>query len=142
MISSAKDRRNLENLHLTQLINEPTRTTSTCQSLFDWILVSHPDRCTAGIFSDRFSDHSIICCVWKIKIPKLPPKLIKIRQHKKLNVDHFINDVVCINWDSFQLIPNVQDAWDFLHSELTQVIGRHAPWKMSKVKGRHLPWIN
>ncbi len=33
----------------------------------------------------------------------------------KLNVDHFINDVVCINWDSFQLIPNVQDAWDFLH---------------------------
>ena len=40
-----------------------------------------------------------------------------------------------------QLIPTAQDAWDFLYSELTQVVDKHAPWKMSKVKGRHLPWI-
>ena len=28
--------------------------------------------------------------VWKINIPKLPPKFIKIRQHTKINVDIFI----------------------------------------------------
>lgn len=92
--------------------------------------------------SDCFSDHSIIYCVWKIQIPKSPPTLIKIRQHKKMNVDLFINDIISINWDRYQLIPNVQDAWDFLSSEFTQIIDKHAPWKISKVKQRHLPWIS
>lgn len=49
--------------------------------------------------SDCFSDHSIIFCVWKIKVPKLPPKLIKIRQHKKLNLDLFIHDLISVNWN-------------------------------------------
>jgi hypothetical protein len=58
-----------------------------------------------------------------------------------MNIDLFINDLISINWDRYQLIPTAQDAWDFLYSELTQVVDKHAPWKMSKVKGRHLPWI-
>lgn len=92
--------------------------------------------------SDCFSDHSIIFCVWKIKLVKLPPKSIKIRQYKKLNSDLFINDLININWDRYQLIPNVQDAWDFLYDEFTDVVDRHAPWRTVKVKGKHLPWIN
>ncbi len=42
--SATKDKNNLENFNLTQLIKEPTRVTSTSQSLIDWILVTHPDR--------------------------------------------------------------------------------------------------
>lgn len=53
-------------------------------------------------------------------------------------MDLFINDLISINWDRFQLIPTVQDAWDFLYSEFTQVV-EHAPWKISKGKGIHLP---
>lgn len=79
-----KEKNIFNNLNLTQLITEPTRITSRSQSLLDWILVSHPNRfLRSGVMSDCFSDHSIIFCVWKIKVPKLPPKLIKIRQHKK-----------------------------------------------------------
>ncbi len=92
--------------------------------------------------SDCFSDHSIIFCVWKIKLTKLPPKLIKIRQYKKWNPDLFINDLININWDRYQLIPFVQDAWDFLYNELTEVVDRHAPWRAVNFKGKHLPWIS
>ena len=141
--SSVKDKNNFENLNLTQLITEPTRITPRPESLLDWILVTHPERfIESGVLSDCFSDHSVIYCVWKIKIPKTPPKLIKIRQHKKMNIDLFINDLISINWDRYQLIPTAQDAWDFLYSVFTQVVDKHAPWKISKVKGQHLPWIN
>ncbi len=92
--------------------------------------------------SDCFSDHSIVYCVWIIKLPISPPKLIRIRQHKKLNLDLFTNDLIAINWDRYQLIPNVQDAWDLLYTEFNSVMDKHAPWKIAKVKGKHLPWIS
>ncbi len=92
--------------------------------------------------SDCFSDHSIVFYVWKIRIPSLPPKYIKPRQCKKLNVDSFIQDIVAINWDRFQLIPSVEEAWNFFLSEFTSVIDKYAPFKMIRVKGRHLPWIS
>ena len=82
--SSGKDKK----FNLTQIIKEPTRITPKSQSLLDWILVTHPERSVeAGILSDCLSDHSVIYCVWKIKIPKAPPKLVKIRQLKKMNID-------------------------------------------------------
>ena len=119
--SASKAKTIIGNLNLTQLITEPTRTTATCQSLLDWILVSHPNIIlNSGVMSDCFSDHSIVYCIWKIKLPKLPPKLIKIRQYKKMNTDQFINDLISINWDRFQLIPDVQNAWDFLYSEFNK----------------------
>ena len=75
--SSAKDKNNFENLNLTQLIKEPTRITPKSQSLLDWMLVTYPDRFVeAGILSDCLSDHSVIYCIWKIKISKLPPKSV------------------------------------------------------------------
>lgn len=112
--SSDKEKNIFNSLNLTQLITEPTRITSRTQSLLDWILVSHPNRfLRAGVMSDCLSDHSIKFCVWKIKVPKLPPRLIKIRQYKKFNLDFFINDLISVNWDRYYLIPNVQDAWDF-----------------------------
>ena len=140
--SSSSAKNIIRNLNLTQLINEPTRVTSTTQSLLDWILVSHPNRyIKSGIMSDCFSDHCTVFCIWKIKLPKLPPKLIQIRQDKKINVDSFINDLISVNWDRFQILSNVHDAWTFLHTELTNIIDKHAPFKTIKVKGRHLPWI-
>ena len=69
--------------------------------------------------SDYFSDYSIAYCIWKIK---LPAKLIKIRQYQKMNIDLLISDLMPINWDRYQLIPDVQNAWDFLYSELNEVI--------------------
>lgn len=141
--SATKEKNCFRNLNLTQLISEPTRVTLTCKSLLDWILVSHPNRfLKAGVMSDCFSDHAIVYCIWKNKLPNLPPKLIKVRQYKKMNVDQLINYIISINWDRYQLIPNVQDAWDFLHSELNIVIDKHALLKTTKVKGRHLPWIS
>lgn len=123
--------------------NRPSRLTTRTQSLLDWILVSHPNGILkSGVMSDCFSDHSIVYCIWKLKLSKLPPRLIKSRQYKKLNLDFFINDFITINWNRYQLKPNVQDTCDFLYTEFNDVVDKHASWKTVKVKGKHLPWID
>ncbi len=141
--SSSNDKNLLKSIHLTQLINEPTRVDTRSKSLLDWILVTHSHRINkSGVLSDCFSDHSTIFCVWKIKSPRLPPKCIKVRQSKNINFDNFIHDLIAINWNRFQIIPYFEDAWNYFYSELTHVIDKHAPWKEIKVKGQHLPWIS
>ena len=114
--SCSRERNLINSANLTQLISEPTRTDPVhlTKSLLDWILVTHPDRIvSSGVLSDCFSDHSIIYCVWKIKVPRLPPRYIKVRQLKNMNTDLFIRDLININWNRFQLIPSVDDAWNF-----------------------------
>ena len=99
--SSNTAKRKFDDINLTQIIKEPTRVTKKTNALLDLIFVSHPNRiATSGILSDCFSDHSIIYCIWKIKIPKSPPKLIKIRQQKNLDPSAFQNDLInTINWE-------------------------------------------
>lgn len=141
--SSINDRNYIESLNLTQLISEPTRVDHRSKSLLDWILVTHSNRITdSGVLSDCFSDHSMVFCVWKIKLLRLPPKVIRVRQSKYFNTDVFIQDLLDINWNRFNLIPFVEDAWNFLYTEVLKVIDKHAPWISIKVKGRHLPWID
>lgn len=74
-------------------------------------------------------------------MPHLPPKFIKVRKSNNINSEFFIQDIININWERFQLIPFVEDAWNFLYIELVEIVNKHAPWTTIKVKGRHLPWI-
>ena len=86
--------------------------------MLDWILVSHPGRIVqSGVLPDSFSDHSMIFCIWKIKVPHLPPKMIKVRQFNKINPEHFTQDILNINWERFKLIPSVEDAWNLFYTE-------------------------
>lgn len=141
--SSLNDRNYFESLNLTQLIREPTWVDHRSKSLFVWILVTHSNRITeSGVLPDCFSDHSMVFCVWKISLPRLPPKVIRVRQSKHFNNDSFIQDLLYINWNRFHLIPFFEDAWNFFYTEVLKIIDKHAPWISVKVKGRHLPWID
>lgn len=140
--SSHKVRTLFNSINLSQIISEPTRVGPSSSSLLDWILVSHPGRITqSGVLPDSFSDHSMVFCVWKIKLVHPPPKLIKIRHINKINPEHFIQDILNVNWGRFQLIPTVEEAWHFFYSEFLQVINKNAPLISKKIRGQNLPWI-
>ena len=110
---SLKDNNLFSSINLMQIITEPTRVDRKFSTILDWILVTHPDRIIkSGVLPDSLSHHSIIFCVWKTKVPRLPPKCIKVRKIKNINVEQFIEDVCAIKWDRLQLIPFVNDAWD------------------------------
>lgn len=127
---SCSNNNSFGSLNLTQLITEPTRVDSISSSLLN-CLVSHPKRITSsGVLPDSFSDYSMVYCVWKITIPHLPPKFVKVRQSKTMNSELFIQDIINLNWHRFQLIPFVED---YFCSELTKIINKPAPWKVIKV---------
>lgn len=49
----------------------------------------------------------------KIRIPSSPPKYIGLEQSMNINADCFIQDLITIKWNRFQLNPFVDDAWNF-----------------------------
>ena len=78
----------------------------------------------------------------KLHYPRLPPKVIRVRQSKHLNPESFIQDLLDIHWHRHHLNPFIEDAWHFFHTEVLKVIDKHAPWISVRVKGHHLPWVN
>ena len=40
------------------------------------------------------------------------------------------------------MIPDVQDAWNFLYTEFIDVVDKHALRKTAKVMGQQIPWIS
>jgi len=75
-------------------------------------------------------------------MPNLPPKLIRVRKSNNFIPEHFIQDIININWERFQLIPSVEDAWNYFYTEFVEIIDKHAPWTSIRVKGRHLHGSN
>lgn len=99
--SSSSHQNLFSSINLTQSINEPTRVDIRSSSLLDWILVTNPERIIkSGVMADCLSDHSVIFCVWKIKIPSSPPKYIRFRQCKNINVDSFSQDIISVCYKS------------------------------------------
>lgn len=101
-------------------------------SLLDGILVTKPERVTkSGVKSDCLSDN--LTGKLKSQVLRL---IIRLREGKTYECRLFIN------WDRFQLIPFVDDAWNLFYPEVTKIIDNHAFMKANRVKGRHLPWIS
>ena len=112
--SSPTDRNVFGSVKLTQLINEPTRVDYWTSSLLDWILVTNPERIdTFGVMADCLSDHSVIFCLENSNLSS--PKNVRLRQCKHINVDCVIQSLIASNWDIFQLIPFVDDAWKLIN---------------------------
>lgn len=45
-----------------------------------------------------------------------------MKDYNEYTLELFINDLISINLYRYQVIPNIQDAWDFLYSEFTRVL--------------------
>lgn len=48
----------------------------------------------------------------------------------------FNNDLT--DWNTFKLIPDVQNTLDVFYYIFMKVINKHAVWKLSRVKSRHI----
>ena len=78
-----------------QIITTPTRTTDTCESLIDVILVSSPDLVHArGVSNTPISDHLPVYVKLKLKLPKPPPCYISTRSYKHYNPDLFVGSKI------------------------------------------------
>ena len=94
---------NFDNLRLTEILNlfqleqvitDPTRVTSTHESLLDIFATSIPDKLlNSGVLHIGIRDHSLVFACFKIAVPKQNTKYFESRNFKHYNQEQFNRDL-------------------------------------------------
>ena len=125
-----------------QLIKEPTRVTSSSESLIDLFLTNEPDKfVTSGVSLIGCIDHSLIYVSRKLTCPRSLPRIIVSRQYKNFVPDDFMNDTSLVPWDIIEQIDNPISAWEVWKQSFLAVANLHAPVKKRRVRNSKAPWL-
>ena len=131
-------------MNLQQLIKEPTRITSTTESLLDVILVSDPSSVRmSGVINNPISDHFPVYVVLKLKSPKISPHYVTVRSYKNYDPENFTFDLVSHS-DSLLsefAAPDVNSKLGIFNDAFRQVLDAHAPVKTVKICSHPCPIV-
>ena len=129
-------------LHLHQLITEPTRITETSQTTIDLIFVNNTQRIVrSGVIPCALSDHPLVFCVFKAGVTKAPPRIIEYRSYKRYNKESFLQDLRNNNWSAAVDDNGINATVDNWCKFFTDIADLYAPIKKMKVKGVNIPWM-
>ena len=132
--------------NLSQLIVEPTRTTSDTCTVIDHIVTNKPTCVSeSGVIPCGISDHDVTFAIRRARLPKIKnqPKIIRVRKYNKFDNEAFRNDLKNMNFDQIKNItddPN--ETWELWKRFYIDVLNEHAPVTDMKIKGNNLPYIN
>lgn len=143
--SRANNLRDLVNsLNLNLLPLSPTHHTSSSSSLLDLIFCSNSDLISKyGQFpAPAFSHHDLIFLSYRVKLPKIKPKILLLRNFNNIVNDDIINDASKINWSMLEHMDSVDEMVSFFNREIIALFDRHAPLRKVKLKHRCVPWFN
>ena len=130
--------------NLSQLINEPTRTTDSSSTLIDHIFTNTPDKVVcSGVSHVSISDHSLIYAFRKLSI-SLPTRglsTVNYRKFKNFDSIKFRNDISLQNWSHIKELENPNDMWHAWKTTFNCVVNKHAPLCTKRVKASKSPWI-
>lgn len=123
------------------VVQEPTRVTITSRTLIDQIVTTRKDLVSStGIFPLSISDHNLIYATIRLK-NKRPPKFIKTRDYKRMDVDNFRHDIETAPLHIASTFDDPNDnlwAWQYLFNDICD---EHVPWKEVKVRSSSAPWM-
>ena len=131
---------------LHQLIDEPTRITSSSATLIDHIYTNNLNMISDVHTSDiHISDHKPIFCKWSFKMPTKSSKghtTIQFRSMKHFNKDFFLNDLSNISFSNVLRIYSADEALTLWYDKFCPVLNKHAPLRQKRVKHPTLPrWL-
>lgn len=144
---------NMETLfQMKQLVEAPTRVTTSTATLIDVILTSVPDIHTSTkVLPIAMSDHfPVITCVHSKQDVSADHKVVRFRDYKNFKVNDFLADLrtslekqqhLFDNTD-IQQTSNVEQLWQQFKQTFLEVSDLHAPIKTMRMKTRYCPWIN
>ena len=134
----------IENLFLlSQMIDKPTRVTTSSSTLIDVILSSVPNK---HLISDTakisLSDHYLIYTCVDISIENKGHKTIQFRDYKKFDINSFKEELkTSAILVSLPISNDVNHEWTRWKTEFLRICDKHAPIKVSRVRSRHNPWM-
>ncbi|WP_419587318.1 endonuclease/exonuclease/phosphatase family protein, partial [Thiolapillus sp.] len=131
---------------LHQLVNKPTRVTSTTDTLIDHIYTNRQDLLhNVSVPNIGISDHYPVLCTWSMKLPRHAPKghtTIQYRTFKRFNKDIFLFDISCAPFSNVYSFNDPDDAMLAWYNIFMPIIDKHAPLRKKRVKHPKLPpWL-
>ena len=130
---------------MTQIIKDPTRTTSDTQTLIDHIVTNRPKNIAeGGVIPCGISDHDLIYIIRSARIPKIKkePKVLTVRTHKNLSEASLLDDLHNLPIELIlESSSNPDTLWLTWKSFFTNIINKHAPVKTIRVRGNSLPYV-
>ena len=130
-------------LHMTQLIKDPTRITSQTSSLLDGIMISSSSKVkSSGVVDIAISDHSMIFCTLKLRADKPRLEYKDVRSFKNYNSESFKAELSQLQFHETYRINDVNEKIDHFNPLFINTLDKHAPIKHIRIKGRLNQFIN
>ena len=129
----------------SQLIKNPTRTTSTTSTIIDHIMTNRPEIISGrGVVPCGISDHDALYLIRNIRAPKLkvPPKVLNVRNYKLFNIKNFQSDLKTIPMEHIKLVSkDTNEVWLRWKASFLNILNMHAPVASIRVKGNSLRYV-
>jgi len=121
-----------ETFNMHNMIQESTRSTISPRTFLNLISSS-------GVFPLGLSDDDIIYKTIRLENKRPPPKFIKTRNYKRVDVEKFKNDLGCTPFHIASIFEEPDDqlwVWERLFDDISN---EHAPWKEIKARRFSFP---
>ena len=127
---------------MQNVVTENTRVTPTSSSSLDLIVTTRKDLInTSDVFPLGISDHNLVYVTMRLKNKRPPPKYVKTRNYKKLNLDNFKRYMETAPFHIASLFDDPDDVLWAWQSLFVDICDEHAPWKEVKIRSRSAPWV-
>ena len=129
---------------MKEIIQEPTRITSTTSSLREHTLTNAGwEISQKGVIDVRLSDHQLIYCTRKILRTKANMhNQIRVRSLKKYTPELLIKELKKINFPKCNIFSNVNIAYLDLMEKILSVVNKIAPFKDLRIKDNTQDWFD
>ena len=137
-----------DDFNFTQLIEEPTRVTSTSSTCIDLILAKDPTRISrTEVIKIGISDHFLISCertntVQSDKSRQVGHNTLTVRSLACYSPAALIQGLERVDWNCVFLSTNVNNAWANFCTCFKTVLESVAPFKTIRVKKNNPPWFS
>ena len=129
---------------LKEIIQVPTRVTSSTSSLLDHILTNSGWKVSQkGVIDVGLSDHQLIYCTRKIVRAKTNVhNQIRVRSLKNYTQEILLDELRKINFSDYSIFSNVNIAYKDLVEKILNVVDKIAPFKVLRVKNNTQEWFD
>ncbi|XP_057308170.1 uncharacterized protein LOC130646052 [Hydractinia symbiolongicarpus] len=138
-----KDFKSTINVHgFKQLINKPTRMSSTSSTTIDLFFTNCPDNVHCNdVFPTWLSDHDMVGGIRRKHNIKHPMRTLKCCNYTNYVPKNLFNDVSEIDWRPVYDASDVNFAVTYFNSKLSDSFDKHAPLIEKRVKSRPCKWL-
>ncbi|XP_046662957.1 uncharacterized protein LOC124355846 [Homalodisca vitripennis] len=145
-------RRLIKSHNVVQHISEPTRVTSTSETLINHLIsdkATKVEKCgvidTSSIIDHRglrITDHRIIYCNLRFEQEKTQAKLIRYRDYSKFNSNETLAMAAEVDWSRACDLSSVDDILIeyFITANIKSIFDKHAPIVTKRVTKNKAPW--